>query len=47
VESIRLVESDIWVPVVTDFFAIEEVEEAHKLMREGNNLGRIVLTFKG
>ena len=47
VESIRLVESDTWVPVVTDFFAIEQVEEAHELMRQGNNLGRIVLTFKG
>ena len=45
-ESIRLVESDTWVPVVTDFFEIEQVEEAHALMRQGKNLGRIVLTFK-
>ena len=44
-ESIRLVESDAWVPVVTDFFAIEQVEQAHELMRQGKNLGRIVLTF--
>jgi D-arabinose 1-dehydrogenase-like Zn-dependent alcohol dehydrogenase len=44
-ESIRLVGSDIWVPVVTDFFEIEQVEEAHALMRQGKNLGRIVLTF--
>lgn len=46
VESIRLVASDPWVPVVTDFFAIEDVEEAHALMRQGRNLGRIVLTFE-
>jgi len=45
-ESIRLVESDTWVPVVTDFFEIEQVEEAHALIRQGKNLGRIVLTFK-
>jgi len=45
VESIRLVGSDTWVPVVTDFFGIEQVEEAHALMRQGKNLGRIVLTF--
>jgi len=45
-ESIRLVGSDTWVPVVTDSFAIEQVEEAHALMRQGKNLGRIVLTFE-
>lgn len=45
-ESIRLVESNTWVPVVTDSFAIEQVEEAHALMRQGKNLGRIVLTFE-
>jgi len=44
-ESIRLVGSDTWVPVVTDFFGIEQVEEAHAVMRQGKNLGRIVLTF--
>ena len=44
-ESIRLVSSDTWVPVVTDSFPIEEVEKAHALMRQGKNLGRIVLTF--
>lgn len=47
VESIRLVGADTWVPVVTDFFAIEQVEEAHELMRQGKSLGRIVLTFEG
>jgi D-arabinose 1-dehydrogenase-like Zn-dependent alcohol dehydrogenase len=45
-ESIRLVGSENWVPVVTDFFAIEQVEQAHALMRQGKNLGRIVLTFE-
>lgn len=45
VESIRLVSSDAWVPIVTDFFLIEQVEEAHEMMRQGKNLGRIVLTF--
>ena len=45
-ESIRLVGADNWVPVVTDFFAIEQAEEAHELMRQGKNLGRIVLTFE-
>ena len=45
-ESIRLVGSETWIPVVTDSFAIEQVEEAHALMREGKNLGRIVLTFE-
>ncbi|MBP1738295.1 MAG: hypothetical protein H6Q48_588 [Deltaproteobacteria bacterium] len=44
-ESIRLVGSNTWIPVVTDSFAIEQVEEAHALMRQGRNLGRIVLTF--
>lgn len=46
-ESIRLVGSDTWVPVVTDIYAIEKVEQAHELMRQGKNLGRIVLTFEG
>jgi D-arabinose 1-dehydrogenase-like Zn-dependent alcohol dehydrogenase len=45
-ESIRLVGVDTWVPVVTDSFPIEQVEEAHALMRQGKNLGRIVLTFE-
>lgn len=42
-ESIRLVADPAWKPIVTDLFPIEEVEAAHRMMREGKAMGRIVL----
>lgn len=43
-DSIRFVADRRWKPIVTDIFPIEEVEQAHQLMREAKALGRIVLT---
>ena len=45
-EAIGLVADPRWKSIVTDRFPIENVNEAHRFMREGNALGRIVLTHR-
>lgn len=44
VEAIRLVSRGHWKSIVATVFPIEQVNEAHQLMRQGAVLGRIVLT---
>ena len=44
-EAIRIVANPDWKSIVTDFFPIEDVNQALATMRAGEALGRIVLTF--
>ena len=44
-DAIKMVASDDWKPIVTDLYPIDQVEDAHRFMREARHLGRIVLTF--
>ncbi|NMC80680.1 MAG: alcohol dehydrogenase catalytic domain-containing protein [Chloroflexi bacterium] len=43
--AIHFVADDRWKPIVTDHFRIEDVNDALKMMKAGEALGRIVLTF--
>ena len=45
-ESIRFVADQKWVPIVTDIYPLDRVEEAHQQMREAKALGRIVLVHQ-
>jgi D-arabinose 1-dehydrogenase-like Zn-dependent alcohol dehydrogenase len=44
-DAIRLVADPRWRSVVSDLFPITQVNEALHLLRMGDALGRIVLTF--
>ena len=46
VEAIRLVADPGWRSIVTDVFPLEQVNEAHRFMREGKAMGRIALVHR-
>jgi alcohol dehydrogenase, propanol-preferring len=46
VNAIQFVSDNRWIPIVTNLFPIEEVNEALQVMKRGEALGRIALTFE-